>query len=76
VQAIGNEIQERLLSVACWIGLREAELPTLALLIVDFQFSMACPSLEFSIESRQSKAPKIWPGILFSVSALLGRDAV
>ena len=39
--------------------------------ILDFM-----PFPRFSIESRQSKSPKYWPGIFFSVSASLGRDAV
>jgi hypothetical protein len=47
------------LFVGCGIGLREADVPTPAFLIVAFGFSIARPSLNFSIENRRSKSPKI-----------------
>jgi hypothetical protein len=58
------------------MGLREAELPTPALLIVDFQFSIARPSLDFQSKVASRNRRKYWPGIFFSVSASLGRDPV
>ena len=57
-------------------GLREAELPTPALLIVDFQFSIACPSLDFQSKVASRNRRKYWLGIFFSVSASLERDPV
>jgi hypothetical protein len=60
------------LSVGCGIGLREAELPTPALLIVDLRFSIARPSLDFQSKVAGRNCGKYWPGIFFSISALLG----
>jgi hypothetical protein len=64
------------LSVGCGIGLREAEVPTPALLIVDLRFSIARPSLDFQSKVPSRNRRKYWPGIFFNVSASLGRDAV
>jgi len=63
-------------SVGCGAGRQEAELPTPALLLVAFQFSIACPSLDLQSKVASRNRQKYWPGILFSVSASLGRDAV
>jgi hypothetical protein len=64
------------LSVGCGIGLREAEVPTPALLIVDLWFSVARPSLNSQSKVTSRNRRKYSPGIFFSVSASLGRDAV
>jgi hypothetical protein len=57
-------------SVDCGIGLPGAELPTPALLIVDFGFSIARLSLDFQSKVASRKRRKYWPGIFFSVSAI------
>jgi hypothetical protein len=76
VQAIEKGIQERHLSVGCGIGLREAELPTPAFLIVDLQSSVARPSLNFQSKVASRNRRKYWPGIFFSASVSLRSDAV
>jgi hypothetical protein len=59
-------------SVGCGIGLREAELPTLALFDCRSPVLDCTPFTRFSIESRQSKTPKILAGnILQRFSDLL-----
>jgi len=45
-------------------------------LIVDFHFSIACPSLDFQSKVASRNRRKYWPGIFFSVSASLERDPV
>jgi hypothetical protein len=45
-------------------------------LIVDFQFSIARPSLDLQSKVASRNRRKFWPGISLSVSASLGRDAV
>jgi hypothetical protein len=62
------------LSVGCGVGLREAEVPTPALLIVDLRFSIARASLDFQSKVASRNRRKYWPGIFFSVSASLGHD--
>jgi hypothetical protein len=37
---------------------------------------MACPSLDFQSKVASRNRRKYWPGIFFSVSGSLGRDAI
>jgi hypothetical protein len=57
-------------SAGCGIGLREAEVPNPALLLVDLRFSIARPSLDFQAKAASRKRRKYWPEIFFSVSAI------
>jgi hypothetical protein len=41
-------------------------------LIVDLRFSIARPSLDFQSKVASRNRRKYWPGIFFSISALLG----
>ncbi len=60
------------MSVGCGIGLREAELPTPALLLVDFQFSIARPSLDLQSKVASRKSPKILAGNILQRFSVAG----
>jgi hypothetical protein len=64
-------------SVGCEIGLREAELPTPAFLILDLRFSIARPSLDFQSKVASRNRRKYWPGIFvqrFSVARSVSQN--